>query len=177
MRVSDAERDHVVELLQRAVGRGLITLDEFTDRADRTLAARTRAQLNAVLADLPFMRNEGMVPAEQPVVLRTGAGNLKQDGYWTVPSTVTAECGMGRITVDFTNAACPHREVTLRAECGTGNIVVIVPRGWHVVMVEATSRMGSVVNKATDPPHPELPVLRVYATTGMGHVKIRYPRG
>lgn len=176
MRVSDAEREHVAGLLQKAVGRGLLTLDEFTERTDRALAAQTRAQLNAVIVDLPFMRNAGMIAAESPLVLRTGAGNLKQDGYWAVPGTITAECGMGRITIDFTKATCPHLEVTLRASCGTGNIVVIVPRGWHVVMVQATSRMGSVVNKATDPPQPNMPVLRVCATASMGTVKLRHPR-
>lgn len=177
MRVSDAEREHVAGLLQKAVGRGLLTLDEFTERTDRALAAQTRAQLNAVVADLPFMHNEGMLVAESPLVLRTGAGSIKQDGYWTVPSAITAECGMGRISIDFTRAACPLLEVTLRASCGTGNITVIVPRGWHVIMVQAISRMGSVVNKATNPPQANMPVLRVYATAGMGHVKLRHPRG
>nr|BFE47292.1 hypothetical protein GCM10017745_07190 [Saccharothrix mutabilis subsp. capreolus] len=40
-RVSDAEREHVVGVLQKAIGRGLITLDEFTERADTALAAKT----------------------------------------------------------------------------------------------------------------------------------------
>ncbi|NUT96516.1 MAG: DUF1707 domain-containing protein, partial [Saccharothrix sp.] len=48
-RVSDAEREHVVGVLQKAIGRGLITLDEFTERADTALAAKTREQLNTVL--------------------------------------------------------------------------------------------------------------------------------
>jgi hypothetical protein len=176
LRVSDAERAHVAGLLERAVGHGLITLDECVERTDRILAARTRGQLNAVLADLPFMRNKEMVVDDAPLVLRTRSGSLRQDGYWTVPSEITADCGLGRITIDFTTATCPHAEVTLRADCGAGNIVVIVPRGWHVMLASASSRMGSVVNKANDPPRPGLPVLRVTANAGTGHVKIRHPR-
>lgn len=53
LRVSDAEREHVVGLLQKAIGRGMLDLDEFTERTDVALAARNRGQLNAVLADLP----------------------------------------------------------------------------------------------------------------------------
>jgi hypothetical protein len=156
--VSDAEREHVAGLLQKAVGRGLITLDEFTARTDRALVAQTRGELNVVLADLPYMRNDDLATtaAEQPLVLRTGTGSVRQHGYWTVPGSITADCGMGNISIDFTRATCPHREVTLRATCGSGTITVVVPCGWRVVMVEAISRMGSVVNKATDPPRPDL---------------------
>lgn len=178
MRVSDAEREHVAGLLQKAVGRGLITLDEFTERTDIALAAKTRGQLNSVLIDIMDVRPTApAVPVEQPLVLRTGAGNVKQSGHWVVPRAITAECRMGNVSIDFTQAECPHSEVTLHATVGSGNITVIVPRGWTVRMEEATSGMGSVVNKATDPPDPELPVLRVYGRAGMGHVKVRYPRG
>jgi hypothetical protein len=177
MRVSDAERQHVAELLQKAVGRGLITLDEFTERTDRALAARTRGELNGVLVDLADLRPAAVAPAEQPLLLQTGSGSVKQRGYWVVPRTITAECGMGNITIDFTEASCPHHEVTVHATVTSGNITIIVPRGWGVVMAEATTRMGNVVNKATDPPNPDQPVLRVHGRARMGNVKIRYPRG
>ncbi|MQA63783.1 MAG: DUF1707 domain-containing protein, partial [Actinophytocola sp.] len=48
LRVSDEERDYVVGLLQRAIGRGMIDLDEFTERTDIAYAASTRGQLNVV---------------------------------------------------------------------------------------------------------------------------------
>jgi hypothetical protein len=177
MRVSDAERQHVADLLQKAVGRGLITLDEFAERTDRALTARTRGELNSVLVDLADIRPTDVPPAEAPLLLQTGSGNVKQRGHWVVPRTITADCGMGNITIDFTEASCPHHEVTVRATVTSGNITLIVPRGWQVVLAEATTRMGSVVNKATDPPNPNLPVLRVHGKARMGNVKIRYPRG
>jgi hypothetical protein len=177
LRVSDAEREHVAGLLQKAVGLGLITLDEFTERTDKALGAQTRGELNSVLTDLPFVQQTTAPPTEQPLVLHTGSGNLAQRGRWDVPATISAECGMGNITIDFTEATCRHPEVTLRATCGMGNIVAIVPRGWGVVLVEATSGMGSITNKATDPQAAGQPVLRVYGKARMGHVKIRHPRG
>jgi Domain of unknown function (DUF1707)/Cell wall-active antibiotics response 4TMS YvqF len=176
MRVSDAERQHVAGLLEKAVGRGLITLDEFTERTDRALTARTRGELNSVLVDLADLRQAEVIPTEQPLLLQTGSGNIKQRGYWVVPRTITAECGMGNITIDFTEASCPHHEVTVHATVTSGNITIIVPRGWQVVLAEATSGLGSVVNKATDPPNPDQPVVRVHGRARMGSVKIRYPR-
>ncbi|WP_430334279.1 DUF1707 SHOCT-like domain-containing protein [Rhodococcus sp. ACT016] len=56
LRVSDAEREHVGRLLQRAVGQGMLSLGEFTERMDTALAAKTRGELNAVLVDLPGMQ-------------------------------------------------------------------------------------------------------------------------
>ncbi|MGY2063205.1 DUF1707 SHOCT-like domain-containing protein, partial [Nocardia gipuzkoensis] len=56
LRVSDIEREHVGALLQRAVGLGMLSLGEFTERMDTALAAKTRGELNAVLVDLPGIR-------------------------------------------------------------------------------------------------------------------------
>lgn len=176
LRVSDAEREHVVGLLQKAVGRGLITLEEFSARTDRALAAQTRGELNSVLIDLPDVRHREPATGE-PMFLSTGAGTVRQNGRWLVPNVIIAKCGMGTLIIDFTHADCRHREVTLSATCGSGTITAIVPRGWTVVMVEAITTWGAVVNKATDPPDPDLPVLRVYGRAGMGTVKIRHPRG
>ncbi|WFR73474.1 DUF1707 domain-containing protein [Prescottella defluvii] len=71
LRVSDAEREHVGKLLQRAVGQGMLSLGEFTERMDTALAAKTRGELNAVLVDLPGMQidptyTNGVHPAAVP---------------------------------------------------------------------------------------------------------------
>ncbi|QNG20321.1 DUF1707 domain-containing protein [Rhodococcus triatomae] len=68
LRVSDAEREHVGELLQRAVGQGMLSLGEFTERMDTALAAKTRGELNAVLVDLPGVQlSPEYLPAPDPV--------------------------------------------------------------------------------------------------------------
>ncbi|MGV9412169.1 DUF1707 SHOCT-like domain-containing protein [Nocardia sp. NPDC003693] len=65
LRVGDAEREHVGTLLQRAVGLGMLSLGEFTERMDTALAAKTRGELNAVLVDLPGIRLAGQ-PGQAP---------------------------------------------------------------------------------------------------------------
>ena len=59
LRVSDAERAHVLSLLEKATGRGLITLGEFSDRSAAVIASKTRGELNAVLLDLPGLSIAG----------------------------------------------------------------------------------------------------------------------
>src|SRR5215468_4048609 len=53
VRVSDAERDAVVARLNDATGEGRLTLEEYTERVGAALAAKTRADLDMLLADLP----------------------------------------------------------------------------------------------------------------------------
>ena len=53
IRVSDAERDAVVETLRDHYGTGRLTLDEFNDRVGEAYAARTDDELDHVLRELP----------------------------------------------------------------------------------------------------------------------------
>ena len=53
-RVSDADRDRALSELGEALRVGRITADEFDQRAEQTLRARTGKELTALLADLPW---------------------------------------------------------------------------------------------------------------------------
>src|SRR5579863_7190113 len=53
MRASDADRDRVVELLNVAYGEGRLSKDEYDGRLENAFSARTYADLDQILADLP----------------------------------------------------------------------------------------------------------------------------
>ena len=53
VRASDADRHRVVHRLQEAVARGLLTLDEGSERMGRTWDSRYLDELPALTADLP----------------------------------------------------------------------------------------------------------------------------
>ncbi|MGF7238852.1 MAG: DUF1707 SHOCT-like domain-containing protein [Frankia sp.] len=53
LRASDADREAVVKLLQRAVGEGRITVAEFEERTRAAFAAKTYADLDVLTTDLP----------------------------------------------------------------------------------------------------------------------------
>src|SRR5262245_42630748 len=55
VRVSDAERDHVVEVLKRHTADGRLTLDEFAARVEEALSARTGSELRTTLRELPAL--------------------------------------------------------------------------------------------------------------------------
>lgn len=53
LRVSDAERQQVIDQLSRHTADGRLTLEEFEARVDEVVKARTRSDLAATLRELP----------------------------------------------------------------------------------------------------------------------------
>jgi Domain of unknown function (DUF1707) len=53
MRVGDADREAIAAQLREHYADGRLTLDELNERIDQTFAAKTKADLNTVMRDLP----------------------------------------------------------------------------------------------------------------------------
>jgi hypothetical protein len=53
IRASDAEREATVAALNTAAAEGRLSLEEFTERARRGYASRTREDLASLVRDLP----------------------------------------------------------------------------------------------------------------------------
>ncbi len=164
LRVSDAEREHVVELLQKAIGLGLLTLEEFTERTDVALASRTRAELNVVLADLPGMMHPEMrvrggqwnrpgrpgyapLPGD-PMVLSSGCGSsITRNGYWPVPRSMVIRSKWGSgVNLDFTEAVFEHDQLDMRLEVTGGAVTLRLPAAASVSIGDLNQRMGASIN-------------------------------
>ena len=72
VRVSDSDRHAVVDDLQRHTADGRLTLDEFEERVDEALRARTGADLDVALRDLPSVAPTSPRRARRPVAPTTG---------------------------------------------------------------------------------------------------------
>jgi hypothetical protein len=55
MRASDADRDRVADLLREHHAEGRLSAEEFRERLDSALHARTVGELDELLADLPHV--------------------------------------------------------------------------------------------------------------------------
>lgn len=53
VRATDADRDQAVTALKVAFVQGALSKDEFEERIERALAARTKAKVSVLIADLP----------------------------------------------------------------------------------------------------------------------------
>jgi len=129
LRVSDAERSHVVNLLQKAIGHGLLSLDEFTERTDRALAAKTRGDLNAVLVDLPGLTHTDPTSPVRtpPVELRVNMSKIKRGGAWDVPRELIIRNRLGLIMLDFSEARIEHAEVRINLDVSGGQVKLQLP--------------------------------------------------
>ena len=70
LRISDADRHKVAELLREAAGEGRIDLDELDERLESTYAAKTYGDLVPITIDLPAR------PGDLPRSCRPAAGRL-----------------------------------------------------------------------------------------------------
>lgn len=129
LRVSDAERAHVVQVLQKAIGHGMLSLDEFTARTDTALAARTRGELNAVVVDLAGVTHtdrDAPVRAK-PVELRANMSKLKRNGQWQVPRELVVRNRLGSTELDFTETKIDHAEVRITLDVSGGSVKMLLP--------------------------------------------------
>jgi hypothetical protein len=72
MRAADADRDRVVELLNVAYSEGRLSKDEYEGRLENALSARTYADLDQLLTDLPVALPVARATVVTPVA-RTNA--------------------------------------------------------------------------------------------------------
>ncbi len=181
LRVSNADRTYVNGLLERAVGDGMITLDEFAERTDRTLAARTRGELRAVLADLPDMElraapvpRRAAVPAEE---LGGWMTSIVRRGPWTVAPVISLTTRMCSTTLDFTSAVLPGRVVEVLIDDYLSSTELIVPPGATADLNGVDAIAGSATAKVRNHPQPDQLHVVVRGKVRLGSVSVRHPFG
>ncbi|GAA1969386.1 DUF1707 SHOCT-like domain-containing protein [Amycolatopsis minnesotensis] len=177
LRVSDAEREHVASLLQKAVGLGLLTLDELADRTDVALAARTRGELNVVLADLPgLVHQPDSAPAADRLELKATLSQTTRRGDWLVPKEIAIRSKMGSTELDFTEARFSSRSVRIDLDVSGGSVELLVPSTASVSTTDVHAIAGSVEDHSGGAGRPDGVRFVLAGTLRMGSLEIRKPR-
>lgn len=187
MRASDAERDAVVGRLNRAVGEGRLTMDEFSGRLELAYAARTRGDLDPLLRDLPA-DSEGAGPAvTSGTAVVSGSqgtgthwnispiGGIRHRGHWRVPRHTVAIGVLGGVDVDLGEAELAAPEVMITKVSIIGGVSVRVPPGMRVEVSNFSILGGRNVNLA-GPLASNAPVLRIRSFSVIGGVNVRESR-
>jgi hypothetical protein len=184
VRVSDAEREQVAEILREAAGQGRITVDELETRLEVGYSAKTYADLAAVTGDLPVQGSSALAsaggsafPAQRVggtpkrrwcVALLSGA---RRRGAWVVPADYTAVAVMGGVDLDLREARFSAHTVTIHAFALMGGVNILVPDGIDVD-VGGVGFMGGFDHKASETALPGAPLLRVNGFAMMGGVSV-----
>ena len=195
LRISDADRHQVAEVLRQAAGDGRIDLAELDERLEATYAAKTYGELVPITVDLPTHLRQ--VPATRPAAppaWTPGAANgvrysgsvavmseTKRVGPWVVENEHTAFALMGSVVLDLRQAQFETRELTLYAHAVMGEVRIVVDAGTTVV-VEGTAVMGEYSEQRPRVPFDAEkggPVVRVkgFALMGSVHVQRKGPPG
>jgi hypothetical protein len=177
VRASDRERDAVVQRVQQAFAEGRLDDSEFDERMRAALTARTHADLDMLLADLP---PETAVPGQAPVVAGRGPGRLaiaikssvRRAGRWRVPDRYTTVVYKGSGWLDLRAAELSGPVTTFLAVAYKSRVTILVPPG---VRVEMT---GFGVTQGEDEDDPgyrlptDAPVIHVRGVAYKGAVEI-----
>jgi len=182
IRASDAERDATVERLSRAAGDGRLTLDEFSQRMEQATAAKTRAELDRLVADLPAepaVAGALAAPASAPATWHVSpVGGLRVSGPWRMARHVIVASIVGGTWLDLSEAQLAAPEVTLTTVSLVGGTRIMVPPG---IRVEASgfSLVGGTRVEGGPEPGPGAPTVYIRAFSLVGGVRIQRsgPRG
>jgi hypothetical protein len=102
MRAADADRDRVVELLKLAFSEGRLSKDEYDGRVESALSARTYADLDHVVTDLPVRPAAVATPVTRTngfaiASLACGLAQFMFGPLPTIPAIVFGHMARGQI--------------------------------------------------------------------------------
>jgi hypothetical protein len=184
LRASDADREQAAELLRRAAGDGRLTVDELDDRLAEAFGARTRAELELLVADV-VPSGDGLpvgAPAASLPVL-PGEGGTKwlisimsghdRRGHWRVGPKVINFNFWGGSEIDFNDAVLSAQQTEIRIISIMGGAEVYVPEGLDVQVSQFALMGGNDVRLGRGRPAPGGPTvhLRLFSLMGGSDVK------
>ena len=136
-RASDRERDAVAQRVQDAFAEGRLDDTEFDERMRAALTARTHADLDVVLADLP-----AVPPGAAPAVPGRGPGrfaialksSVRRAGRWRVPERYTTVVYKGGGWLDLRAAELSGPVTTFLAVAYKSRVTILVPPSVRIEM-------------------------------------------
>ena len=176
LRASNAERDVVAGKLQDAFAEGRLDDDEFDQRMRAALTAKTQAELDVLLTDLPAVADHGAGPPAPSRSVQPGRlavaykGVVRRAGRWRVPDRYTTVVYKGSGLLDLRVAELQSPVTTIVAVAYKSRITLLVPPG---VRVEMT---GFGISQDADltgdlPLAPDAPVLHIRGVAYKGTVE------
>ncbi|MFD4655187.1 DUF1707 domain-containing protein [Kitasatospora sp. NPDC058444] len=194
LRVSDADREKVAELLRDAYAEGRLDAEEHAERIEAAYAAKTFGDLAPLTRDLParplsfekqplsapLSTPQGPPPLpparqESPTMVAI-FGGASRKGRWRVGSHLSAFAAFGGVDIDLTDAVFESPEVEITVTAIFGGVQVRVP--------ENVSLQGSGIGifggfdvRETTAADPYAPVVRIKGLALFGGCEAKPRRG
>jgi Domain of unknown function (DUF1707)/Cell wall-active antibiotics response 4TMS YvqF len=188
LRASDQDRETAAEVLREAAGEGRLSMTELDERLDAVYEAKTYAELEPILGDLPHQAiapDAAVVPASPPASAAERAdakpasgsaiavmSGFSRKGAWIVPADFTAVVVMGGGELDLRDAQFSAPEVHIHATAIMGAIAIIVPEDAEV-QVTGVGLLGAYEHGATGAGRPGGPKIHIGGLAFWGAVDVR----
>ena len=188
LRASDRDRESAAEVLREAAGEGRLSMTELDERLDAVYEAKTYAELEPIIRDLPhrvIAPDAAAVQASPPAsaVERSGAkpasgsaiavmSGFSRKGDWVVPANFTAVVVMGGGELDLRDAQFSSPVVNIHATAIMGAIAIIVPEDAEV-QVTGVGLLGAFEHGPTGPGRPGGPKIHIGGVAFWGAVDVR----
>lgn len=198
IRIGHAEREDVIETLRVAAGDGRLTVDELTERMQQAADAKTYADLDLIVDDLPVpppssalggaagtvarTASGAVVPARnaagwelgRPLVLRAGWEDERRRGRWEVPPFIRVESTGATVELSFLEVESAPDVIHVDVAGAMGTCLIVVPDGWGVDLDDLRGSWGTRRSVVDRVPHPGLPLVHVSGSLGMSTLTARY---
>ena len=178
-------REQVIAALTEHFAADHLDVDQFDARVDRAHLARSIAELDTIVADLPALAGAPGMTTSQALAVRDDPnrpddktlwlvlGGVERKGAWIVPRHMSIYCMWGGGSLDFREADFGPGVTELHVIAVMGGLEIIVPPNL-AIDVDASAIMGGVDHRhrAGTQPDPGRPVLRITGLVIMGGVSV-----
>ncbi|MBE7162465.1 MAG: DUF1707 domain-containing protein [Williamsia herbipolensis] len=178
VRVSDADRGRVHDILAAAMAQGYLSPAEYETRAGKAVEARTTDDLSPLTADLPVDAIAGSVsstapPGKAPVqrLIAVMSGS-ELAGDVAVGGSLTALAFWGGVSIDLRRARFTTGTLEISATAVMGGIEIVVPPDVEVD-IRGVGIMGGFDRRASGPGRrPNGPRVTITGVALMGGVSV-----
>ncbi|WUH57758.1 DUF1707 domain-containing protein [Streptomyces sp. NBC_00442] len=189
LRASDADRDRIADILRDALAEGRLDAAEHSERIDAVYRAKTVAELEPLVKDLPASgarpraaaapapretaETDAPVDAENLVAVFSAS---TRKGRWRVGRRTNVFSLFGSVEIDLTEALFEQRLTVINATAIFGNVEVRVPENLSL-RGSGTGIFGNFEVHTLESDDPEAPVVVVHGYSVFGNIEAKPKRG
>ena len=191
LRASDADRDSTADILREALAEGRLTAEEHAERIDGVYRAKTHADLEPLVRDLPGAHTQRPPTAPSPAPNRPTAGAVPavadenlvavfssstRKGRWRVGRRTHAYAVFGNVEIDLSEAVFEYQQVVIKAVSVFGNVEIRVPENISL-RGSGGGVLGNFEVDTLDSADPDAPVVFVDGIAVLGNIEAKPKRG
>lgn len=170
VRVGDADRERVANVLREHTVEGRLTLEEYGERLDQVYGATGEGELVEAMRNLPEP-GEPAPRGKRRSFFVTLLGSVQRTGRWTAPRRIWAFSLIGAPDLDFRQASVSG-DVEVTTVSLMGALTAIVPPGIDVEVGGLALIGGNDVEGGGEEPPAGGPTIRIRSYALLGGTRV-----